>query len=318
MAASDERLQLLDRRLAALNKSRPDLAQALELQEQLVRASLASARPPQAQPFPIPREHLAARVREGVPVLHDQPVQIDVHYAADLFSRLVNTLQEREDADLAPRLDAVATAALNGQLDPQTLFAEAFVQHHAHLNALAEQAQVDPELLVALATQSVAPLLRAYADRLAPLVAGLDDGSPEAVAWHFGYCPVCGGWPLLAELRGIELSAHLRCAACGTAWRWRRIGCAYCRNDDFRSLQVLTIEGEQRFKISVCDRCHGYLKVINSFDPPPADLLVLDDVASVHLDVAAIERGYHRPVGSGYVIELALPDDGWRAEADDD
>jgi FdhE protein len=308
MAATDERLLLLDRRLASLRQSHPELAQALDLHEQLARASLSSARPPQTQPFAIPREHLAARVREGVPLLHDQPVQIDLHFAADLFSRLVNAFQQREDPELAARLDGIVAAATGGVLDPQRLFVEAFVQHHDHLAEMAAQAQVDAELLATIAVQSVAPLLRAYADRLLPLLERLDDGSAESAAWHHGYCPVCGGWPLLAELRGVELAQYLRCAGCGSAWRWRRIRCAYCENDDFHTLQVLTIEAEQRFRISVCERCHGYLKVANSFDPPPAELLALDDVASLHLDVAAIERGYHRPMGSGFVIELAVPE----------
>ena len=58
-AQTDERLLRLDRRLAALRTARPDLADALDLQEALIRASLTSARPPQAQPFPVPHEAVA-------------------------------------------------------------------------------------------------------------------------------------------------------------------------------------------------------------------------------------------------------------------
>jgi hypothetical protein len=42
--------------------------------------------------------------------------------------------------------------------------------------------------------------------------------------------------------------------------------------------------------------------------------LPLDDVASLHLDLAAIERGYQRPAGTGYQIELAVPDAEWVEE----
>jgi FdhE protein len=305
----EQHLLGLDRRLAALRKTRPDLHEALELQEALVRATLSAPRPAEAHPFPLPHDQVAARLREGVPLLHDQPAYVDVHLAADVFSRLVNALQERQDAELGPRLEAVVTAATTGAIDPQRLFGEAFVQHTDHLNEIALQSGVDPELLGTLAAQSVAPLLRAYAERLLPLVQRHDDGSPETTLWQQGYCPICGGWPVLGELRGIELAQYLRCAACGSGWRSRRLFCPYCGNDDHRSLNMLTIDGELRFRISVCDRCKGYLKVGNAFDPPPAELLVIDDVASLHLDVAAIERGYHRPGGSGFVIELAVPDD---------
>ena len=64
----------------------------------------------------------------------------------------------------------------------------------------------------------------------------------------------------------------------------------------------------------MCEHCSTYLKVGNAFDPPPPELLALDDVASMHLDVAAIERGYHRPPGSGFSIELAVPEAEWVEE----
>ena len=310
MAGTQDLVSLLDRRVAALNKARPELAEVLDLQAQLIRAALTSARPAEAQPFALPREQAAARVREGIPLLHEQPAQLDLHFAADLFSRLVNVLQERQDAELGSRLDALVTAATSGTLDPERLFGEAFVQHHDHIRELALQAGVEPDLLATLAGQAVAPLLRAYAARLLPMLDRLDEG----MAWQRGYCPICGGWPLIGELRGVELALYLRCAACGTGWRWPRLACAYCGNDDYQSLGTLTIEGEQRFRISVCNRCGGYLKVCNAFDPPPVELVPLEDAITVHLDVAAIERGYHRPSGSGFVIELAVPEDEWLEE----
>jgi FdhE protein len=316
MAVMEERVLVLDRRLAALKKARPDLHEALDLQEALMRASLGVPRAAEAHPFPLTNDQVNARLRAGIPLLHEQPAYVDVNFAAEAFSRLVNVLQQREDAELGARLEGVVAAATTHALDPQRLFGEAFVQHSDHLVEIAVQAGVDAELLTTLATQAAAPLLRAYAERLLPLLQRLDGGSPEGALWQQGYCPVCGGWPLLAELRGIELAQFLRCASCGSGWRSRRMFCPYCGNDDHQSLRVLTIQGEQRFRISVCERCKGYLKVGNAFDPPPGELLALDDVASLHLDVAAIERGYHRPGGSGFAIELAVPEEEWVEELD--
>jgi FdhE protein len=310
MSTPAELLLLLDRRVAALRTARPDLADALAVQEQLIRTALHSTRPPEVHSFPLPREHLAARLREGVPMLHDQPVFIDVHFAADLFSRLVDELLQRDDDDLRRRLEPLVEAATRGLLDPERLFGEAFVQHAEHLEEVAAAAEVEPELLSTLARQAVGPLLRGYADRLLPMIGQVDD----VATWTRGYCLICGGWPLVGELRGVELAQWLRCCACGASWRSQRLFCPYCANDDYRFLSTLTIEGEQRFRIQVCERCKGYLKVGNAFDPPPGELLALDDVASVHLDLAAIERGYQRPSGSGFSIELAIPEDEWVEE----
>jgi FdhE protein len=299
-----ELLALLERRLAGLRTARPDLEDALALQELLIRTALTSPRPPETHPFPLPRELAITRLRDGVPLLHDQPIVLDLHYAADLFSRLVEALEQRDDPDLHTKL--VRLIGASSAMDPERLFAEAFVQHADHLADIALASGVDGELLETLARQAVAPVLRAYADRLFALV--------DSTEWTRGYCPICGSWPLLGELRGVELAKWLRCAACGVGWRTQRLVCPYCANDDYRSLGSLSVEGEQRFRVSVCERCHGYLKVANAFDPPSAELLPLDDVASLHLDVAAIERGYQRPEGSGFRVELAVPETEWAEE----
>jgi FdhE protein len=314
MSEPARNLLLLERRVAALRKARPDLADALTLQEQLLRATLGVPRQPRTDAFALPSEAVANRVREGVPMLHDQPISLDINFAADLFSRLVNVLSERNEAELEPRLGALVEAATTGLLDPERLFAEAFVQHLDHLADMASPNGLDVELLATLALQAVAPLLRAYAEHLLPLVERVDDGTVRGTAWHHGYCPICGGWPLLGELRGVELTQWLRCSACGSGWRGQRLVCAYCAKADYRTLGTLAIDGEQRFRISVCERCKGYLKVGNAFDPLPAELLAIDDVASLHLDVAAMERGYSRPDGSGYRIELAVPEAEWLEE----
>jgi len=314
MAQPAEIFALLDRRVAALKKARPELEAAIALQELLVRTASSAARPPEVAPFPLPRELVTARVRQGVPLLHDQPASVDIHFAADLFSRLVNVLQQREDEQTVPRLQALVDAATRGGLDPQQLFTEAFVQHREHVAEMAALSGVDADLLITLAVQSVAPLSRAYAERLLPAIERVDDASPSGASWQPGYCPVCGAWPLMAELRGVELAQFLRCSACGSGWRSRRILCTYCGNDDFRDLRTLQVEDELRFRLAVCERCKGYLKIGNAFDPPPAELLPLDDLASVHLDVAAIERGYRRPEGSGFALELAVPEAEWVEE----
>src|SRR5438093_7609177 len=150
MAPAAEILAQLDRRVAALKKARPDLAVAIDLQEQLIRTALNSARPPRVAPFAVPRELAAARIRQGIPLLHDQPASVDVHFAADLFSRLVNVLQQRENEDTAPQLQALVSAATGGALDPERLFVEAFVQHRDHLFEMATQSFVDADLLVTL------------------------------------------------------------------------------------------------------------------------------------------------------------------------
>ncbi|HYY88756.1 MAG TPA: formate dehydrogenase accessory protein FdhE [Chloroflexota bacterium] len=303
LGASTPLIDLLDRRLHQLHTSRPDLETAVQVQGVLLRQTLSSPREPLVEPFPLPRERLLAKLHTGIPALHDEPASVDVDYAAELFGRLLDSLSDWEkpaDPFSRVRVQALADAAASGRLDLDRLFTEAFVQHPDHLAELAGLAGVDHDLLPTLARQAVAPLLQAYARHLLPLI-------ERGPAWERGYCPVCGGWPVLAELRGVEQAQHLRCSACGSAWRARRLACPYCGTDDSRLLHTLRVAGEECFSVSVCDQCRGYLKVGNGFDPTPSTLLPLDDLASMHLDLVAIERGYERPAGSGFRIELGVP-----------
>jgi formate dehydrogenase maturation protein FdhE len=68
---------------------------------------------------------------------------------------------------------------------------------------------------------------------------------------------------------------------------------------------TLGLEGDARYAIEACERCQGYLKTVRAFEPSPTELLPLDDLASVHLDNLAHERGYARPTAPGFPLELA-------------
>jgi formate dehydrogenase maturation protein FdhE len=342
MAIADERFSLLDRRLAALRQSQPELARALDFEDQLVRASSGSPRPAEAQPFALPREHAVARLRAGVPLLHDQPAQLDLQFAADMFNQLILVFRQQAVQAQPAQLDQIEAAATCGQLDPQRLFGEAFVNHADHLAEHALDLGLDPALLSRLATLAVGPLLRAYADRLRPMIERIEDGAQAAV-WRRGYCPVCGGWPIVGELDGDAAVQVLRCGACGSGWDAQRPACPYCGNDDARQLRTLSdtaqtpsapgqtpsvasrtpsIASEDRLRVSACDRCQGYLKIGGALGRElrglPSELLALEDIASTHLDRLAVESGYRRPDGSGFRIELAVPEEEWLDELDAD
>jgi FdhE protein len=55
--------------------------------------------------------------------------------------------------------------------------------------------------------------------------------------------------------------------------------------------------------VEACKRCLGYVKTFTTLQPSPAGKVMLDDLASVDLDVAAMERGYSRPQGPGYSLD---------------
>jgi FdhE protein len=274
-----------------MEAARPDLEAVLRLQAALLRETLAESRPPEV-PRDSPRSAaVLCKLHTGVPLLADEPLCVDIHYSADLFERLLNVALRRGDADTAARAAPLIAAAADGRLDPREVFTEALVRHQDHVAAIAASIGVNEDFLGSLASLAVAPQLRAYAAS----VSGVIEHVADQTAWGRGYCPACGGAPLLGELRGVELRLFLRCSACGLAWRSRRLFCPFCEADDHQLLRTLRVQGDHRFSAQVCNRCSGYLKIGNAFEPPPAALLPLDDLASVDLDAVALERGYARP-----------------------
>ena len=65
-------------------------------------------------------------------------------------------------------------------------------------------------------------------------------------------------------------------------------------------------EGETARKVEVCDTCKGYVKAEPTVRELPWWGVLLDDVATVALDVAALDRGYHRPERPGFELDVKV------------
>jgi len=120
------------------------------------------------------------------------------------------------------------------ELEVLELAAAAARQDGAVIGRAARAAHIDPAALETVVNLAVWPLLQACGRRLQ---AHIPSG------WSRGYCPVCGAWPVLAELRGLERTRCLRCGRCGADWQRPWLACVYCNERDHERLGSLVIEG---------------------------------------------------------------------------
>jgi FdhE protein len=228
-------------------------------------------------------EHLTLAAPSDAPLLHDQSLPVDLAALEDVLLRLLASLGHHEPQPI----DALALlhAAITRAADP--------------LLSLADEAALEPGAFVTLAHHVTLPLLLAIGTRVADAV--------QARQWHQGYCPTCGDWPVLAELRGLERARWLRCGRCASAWRLRVHECAFCGNLDHVTLGYLAAEDDRESRRAVtCRRCQGYLKTFTTVTPlAPADLLARD-LSSVELDIAAHDAGFGRPERPGWDLHLDL------------
>jgi FdhE protein len=59
-------------------------------------------------------------------------------------------------------------------------------------------------------------------------------------------------------------------------------------------------------KIDTCTTCKGYLKTLTTLQAFPASIVPLEDLATIDLDVVALERGYARPERAAYDLASRL------------
>ena len=231
-----------------------------------------------------------------VPLLAGVTLSMDITVVGRWSERLMQAAYRSG----APKMSTLNGVHQHKRLNTVDLFKSSLCQNAKWLGKAAVELDVDADALQAVTLLIPVPFLQACNRRWAPSI---------AESWSEGYCPVCGAWPAFAEVRGIERSRYLRCGRCGGGWRSRGLSCSYCGMTDHEELVALVPEKSgSRAAIEACKRCLGYVKTFTTLQgSSPANVMV-DDLASVDLDIAALERGYKRPQGPGYCFDVTIVD----------
>ncbi|HUQ83741.1 MAG TPA: formate dehydrogenase accessory protein FdhE [Gemmatimonadaceae bacterium] len=223
----------------------------------------------------------------GAPLLHNVVLRVDARRARRLVRTLLRDVAST-DHDVHGRR----------RLDTLRLLRASIEQDAGGIGRVAAQAGVDEDALAAVAQLATIPLLHACARRL---------GSSVPETWMHGYCPVCGSWPTLLEVRGLERNRRLRCGRCSSDWPIPVLRCPFCAEIDHHKLHALLPEGdEQTRRVDVCDTCHGYIKGFSTLRPMPFRSLAITDLATVELDLVAQERGFSRPMRAAFPLSITL------------
>jgi FdhE protein len=215
-----------------------------------------------------------ARLLASVPLLRGERVAVERGEFAGRWKRLADALENTPPG--------LATAAKQGRIDPTAALA-------ALLDGKPlEVVGFDPGLVATLSRFTLFAGLAAVSDSAVSLRQG--------VPWDHGYCPVCGSLPLLGEFRGLDQSRFLRCGLCAASWEVPRQWCPGCGNRNHEMLGFLAKDGEDvRYRVATCDACCGGIKMLSTLSTLPPLMLLVADAATLHLDLAAADRGYLCP-----------------------
>ncbi len=272
----DEARAELDR----LAIDRPALAPPLRWLRELLPDLVPDPSPPSAPS--LTADQARAKLAGGIPLLRGEQLLVDPRAFRRRWQRICNVLQNQQPDGAG---SAITEALRRGRLDAAEMAAAVVAGRPEAVREQAETLGLEPGLTTTVLRFSLFPLFTSLESSLAPLHAG--------TTWEQGYCPTCGGWPLLGEFRGLDQARFLRCGLCAASWEVPRLWCPFCGNHDHEGLRFLHAEGEETtYRALVCEACRGYVKMLTTLAALPPLPLLVADAATLHLDLAAAERGY--------------------------
>jgi hypothetical protein len=112
----------------------------------------------------------------------------------------------------------------------------------------------------------------------------------DLATWTHPHCALCGGEPDFSVITPAA-ERHLICGRCTLRWKFDALTCPYCLNTN-RSLITSFATPDGRYRVYACDACHRYLKAYDARRATRPVMLMVDAVATLPLDAAAIQRGY--------------------------
>jgi FdhE protein len=234
----------------------------------------------------------ATRRPMATPVLAGSALSVESRAVRSLLTRLIHVASRGGTAPMAS-----LRSVLEEDPDVLSLFKASLCRDTAAIQHAAAACGADAGAYEAVIGLLCLPFLQACNRQLGSVCAG----------WIEGCCYICGSWPTFAEARGIERRRFFRCGRCGSEWHARPLCCPYCANDDHHALVSLVPENQRsNAVIDGCRSCGGYVKTLTRLQGCPPRMVMLDDLASVHLDVAALAEGYTRPAGAGHAIDVTV------------
>ena len=265
--------------LRQLKEEQPELAQAVDLQIQLLQLQ----RRVQVR-VPLPAISLETSVLEtalasGKPILAFDHLPIDWSDLRFLVRSTADAMRTHDaiEADDYRRVEMLSR-------EPERLAPAVRNWYEAARPVPAGGSQVSAEVagLESLIVQAMRPFLSRCADAVM--------ARSSFPGWPHGNCPLCGGEPDFSVITPAA-DRLLICSRCTARWRFDQIACPFCLNHDrTRITSFATRDG--LYRLNGCDVCQRYLKAYDARHAPRPVVPVVDAIATLPLDAAAVQRGY--------------------------
>jgi FdhE protein len=277
-------LEKLKKRIQQLKKKRPGYKEILDFYQKVREEQEKAKASLNIDPIKLKKEWKELLTKEGFPILERKDFQMDFEASTALFQSLCN-IGKDANPYMAEQVRKIEEAIDNKRIDPKELLKLGVKEQR--IEQIANEFGLDNKVLLFLIQSSIKPSIEAGMEQLL--------NELDTSTWLKGFCPVCGSLPYLSLLKEEVGKRYLLCSYCGYQWRIERLFCPFCNNKEQESLHYFYAEGEESYRIDLCEKCHQYIKRIDLRNIEEADPS-LEDLATIHLDILASQKGYKRSV----------------------
>lgn len=222
------------------------------------------------------------RLKGGVPVIRQIPLFLPDDPGNAIALVLIPALAEGLPT-LYADLDALKDHIVNGDIQINH-YLLAFPDHGQEIIARwSKQFKIQETTLLLVVKQVTRVLLEKRAGKIVTAF-------PE-FEWNKGCCPICGAFPAVSTIQEQTHQRWLHCADCGHEWRFSRVICPYCENEEPEGMTFFFVEDRKREMAFMCDKCNRYVITINRVDDISDYDLEIRAMGLVHLDMIMQEKG---------------------------
>lgn len=271
-------------RVRQLKRKRPGYGEILDFYSKVRELQDRSKSSLRTDPIQLEKERKDLLVREGFPLMRKEDFPLDIEASIRLFRSLCR-IGKAANPHMAGQVEKIREVLGGKKTDLKRIFDRGVKEET--IGQVAAETGLDKTILSFFLHNSIRPSIEAGVEQLR--------GELDPETWRKGHCPACGSLPSLSLLKGEEGRRYLLCSFCGYRWRMDRLCCPACDNKEQESLKYFCGEGEEAFRIDLCDSCHRYIKTIDYRNLEESDPC-LEDLATLHLDVLAAQKGYRRAV----------------------
>ena len=282
-------MENLRKRIRQIKEKRPvyqeilDFYQKVREEQEGIKISLGT------EPFLLKTEGKNLLTQEGFPLIRKEDFPLDREASVHLFQSLCRIAKEANPF-MSEQVRRIEETIERRRLNLKELLKDGFKDKK--IEQIAEELGFDKKVLLFLIRNSVKPSIEAGVKQVSKEF--------ESDTWLRGICPICGSLPYLALLDEEVGRRSLLCSFCGYQWRIERLLCPFCNNKEQQSLHYLYAEEEESYRINLCEKCHQYIKTIDLRRTEGSDPSV-EDLATLHLDILASQKGYKRPVPTPWI-----------------